>query len=369
MCVTSIGRPLGRPPIQANHRGQAEDARSLCDARAKNAVSTHRGRRVTMETNSPPPSQRQSTEPGPSQYFGSTRASGHANITSVMWSDTSSFPAALSTSEGPAISSPGAHPLFPGLNVPDLDFEDLEDMAVNLDRDIHEPMQYIDDKVSSQGGVATPSTSDADDTGTHVVSLLGSISHQLAELKDQPWESWSPHLTRESFHQGRDPESTNSHGLWNRVLNVSMRFAAALQTVARAASPALSLTLMLLSTYVRLGELFEVVLDRMGKCLHEGKPDAGASAAAPARLLMEPTSIQLIMMTEVFEYQMHTVQRLMGLPAEYRIWDRRDGATDAEAGILGNKDSSEVVRAVMRQSRETFQAIRQNIDLIKGFAR
>ncbi|EFQ32288.1 uncharacterized protein GLRG_07432 [Colletotrichum graminicola M1.001] len=367
MCVTSIGRPLGRPPIHANHRGQVNDAQSLYGAR-KSRVSTHRGLRVTMETDPSPTTQSQRTVPGPSRYFPNNRVSGHANTTSAMWLDASNSPTALSASEDPTIPPPRAHShVFSELSVPDFDFGDLDDMAEYLNRDLHESTGDVDDRVSGRSGIATPSTSSAGDTGVYVVGLLGSISHQLAELKDQSWESWNPHLTRNDFHDSKDLDSTGGRDLsiWNRVLNVTMRFATVLQTVPSAPPPALSLNLMLLSTYVQLGELFEIVFTRMSNCLREGS-GPGASAAATAQFLTQPTSIQLMMMTQVFEYQMHTVERLMGLPTEYRIWDHRDGAIDAEVGILSQKSTSEIVWAVMGQTRETFQTIRQTINRIKG---
>ncbi|KAK1480382.1 hypothetical protein CTAM01_14429 [Colletotrichum tamarilloi] len=367
MCVTSIGRPLGRPPIHANHRGQVEDSRSPYGAR-NGRSSTHRGVRVTMGTDPATTTQSQPPDPGPSQFFTSNRVLDHVDTTSTMWLDASNFPTAMSTSDEPTIPSSRAHShVFSDLSVPDLDFGDLNDMAEHLNRDLHEPMTDVEDKLSGQSGIATPSTSNAGDTGAHVVGLLGSLSHQLAELKDQPWESWNPHLTKDAFQHGKDTESPGGWDLsiWNRVLNVTMRFATVLESVTPVPPPALSLTLMLLSTYVQLGELFEIVFNRMSRCLREGS-GSGTSAASAAQLLAQPTSIQLMMMTQVFEYQMHTVERLMGLPAEFRIWDQRDGTNEGEAGILSRLESSEIVRGVMRQTRETFQTIRQASKRIRG---
>ncbi|OHE95983.1 hypothetical protein CORC01_08676 [Colletotrichum orchidophilum] len=369
MCVTSIGRPLGRPPIHANHRGQVEDSRSLYGTR-NGRPSTNRGVRVTMGTDPATTTQSQPPDPGPSQFFTTVRALDHVNTASAMWLDASNFPTAMPASDEPTIPSPRAHShVFSELSVPDLDFGDLNDMAEHLNRDLHEPMTDVEDKVSGHSEIATPTTSNAGDTGVYVVGLLGSISHQLAELKDQPWESWNPHLTEDAFQHGKGTDSPGGRDLnvWNRILNVIMRFATVLETVNPASPPALSLTLMLLSTYVQLGELFEVVFNRMSRCLREGS-GSGTSAAAPAPLSPQPTSIQLMMMTQVFEYQMHTVERLLGLPAEFRIWDRRDGAVEGGAGILSRQDTSDIVRAVMRQTRETFQTIRQSSNRIKGSA-
>ncbi|RYP73788.1 hypothetical protein DL770_007714 [Monosporascus sp. CRB-9-2] len=377
MCVTSTGRPLGRPPIRANHRGQVEDTQSLYDARRSRA-SAHLGLRIPMETDPLPTTQSQPTDPGPAQYFSNNRASGHANTAPAMWLDASNFPTALSNSEDPTISSPRTQShVFSVLSARDPDFGDLNDMAEHLNRGLHEPMGDADDKDSGRSGIATPSTSNAGDSAVFVVGLLGSISHQLAELKDQSWESWNPHLTRDAFHHGRDLDLAGSRDLsiWNRVLNVTMRFATVLQMVAPtptskfpAPPPALSLTLMLLSTHVQLGELFEIVFARMSKCLHQGS-GSGLSAAAPTQYMTQPTSIQIMMMTQVFEYQLHTVERLMGLPAEYRIWGHRDGDANTEAGILSREGTSEVVQAVMSEARETFQSIRRTSDHIKGSSR
>ncbi|KAL2878752.1 hypothetical protein SGCOL_005978 [Colletotrichum sp. CLE4] len=321
-----------------------------------------------MGTDPATTAQSQPPDPGPSQFFTSNRALDHVTTASAMWLDASNFPTAMSTSDEPTIPSSRAHShVFSDLSVPDLDFGDLNEMAEHLHRDLHEPMTDTEDKLSGRSGIATPSTSNAGETGVHVVGLLGSISHQLAELKDEPWESWNPHLAKDAFQRGKDTGSPAGRDLdiWNRVLNVTMRFATVLETVTPGPPPALSLTLMLLSTYVHLGELFEIVFNRMSGCLREGSK-SGSSTVGSAQLLAQPTSIQLMMMTQVFEYQMHTVERLMGLPAEFRIWDQRDGANEDEVGILGRMETSEIVRGVMRQTRETFQTIRQASNRIRG---
>ncbi|KAJ0166069.1 hypothetical protein CTA2_8847 [Colletotrichum tanaceti] len=384
MCVTSTGRPLGRPPIHATHRGgQPEDAHPpLYDAR-NSRVSACRGLHVAMDTAFAQTRQNQPMDSGPpppppppappSLYFANNRVSDHATTTttttSAMWLDPSNFSSSLSASQVPAFSSPRAssHVFSSELSVPDIDFGHLNDMGdATLDRDLQGPMTDADDKVSDPSGIATPSTSDAGNTAVYASGLLASLSHQLAELKGQSWDTWNPHLTKDAFHLRHEPESTGSRDVmvWNTVLNVTMRFATILQMLSPSPPPPLSLALMLLSTYVQFGDLFDTIFARLGECLNEG-PGPGLPSAAPPYLLTQPTSIQLKMMTQVFEYQMHTVERLMGLPVEYRVWNQ-DNPTDAEAGILGGEETLEVVRVVMGQTRETFQTIRNNSDRIKN---
>ncbi|KAF4124351.1 Fungal Zn(2)-Cys(6) binuclear cluster domain [Geosmithia morbida] len=327
MCVTSIGRPLGRPSTHANN-GRAGDIRFLYAVR-----------------NGLPPAH-DGSQPLDSQQFFQPNSTASAT-----WLDTSNFPTADSASDDS--SARASSHVFSDLGVPDLGF----DMAEPLSRNLHEPMATEDVQDKAAG---PPSSGDP---GAYVIGLLGSISLQIAELKDQPWEPWNPHLTKDAFQNGRDMDSPRGRDLkvWNDVLNVMMRFATVLETMNSAPSPALSLTFMLLSTYVQLGELFELIFNRMSRCLREG-----SGSAAAQQQQQQPTCIQLMMMTQVFEYQMHTVEQLMGLPAEFRVWDRLDGEGEDRSGILGRQDTAEIVRSTMRRTRETFQSIRQASNRIKG---
>ncbi|KAK4180646.1 hypothetical protein QBC36DRAFT_319775 [Triangularia setosa] len=383
MCVTSSGRPLGRPPIHANHRVQGGDP--LYDAR-RNRASSLRGLCIPMSTGSlSTQPESQTSDNGSTQYSPSNRTSNRSSTASTFWMNPPNFSTAMSTTETHTISSPGAqsHAFNYYLsNIPDLDLGDLNGMAGHhLNRGLHEPIGHLDDKDtgSGQSGIDTPSTSNAGEGSAPTVDTLGSISRQLAELKDQSWESWSPHLN----HHGQDLEmaenSQDLNGGWNRVLNLTMRYATVLQIVAPGgAAPtsphppaALSLTLMLLSTHIQLTELLEIVFARLRDCLHEAPVATVSASAAEAPYMAQTTNIQIMMMTQVFECQMQTVERLMGLPSQYRIWSHRDsdagaaGGGGGGVGVLGRENMSELVRAVMNQALDTIQSIRQISDAIK----
>jgi hypothetical protein len=300
----------------------------------------------------------------------------------------------LSTTETHTIPSPGtqSHAFSYSLSgVTDIDMGDLNYMAGHLNRGLDEPIGHLgDDKDmdsgSGQSGIDTPSTSHAGGEGSApTIDTLGSICRQLAGLKDQSWDSWSPHL-----NQGLDlsmAESQDGVNGWNRVLNLTMRYATVLQIVAPGPScsgtsphppapAALSLTLMLLSTHIQLTELLEIVFARLRDCLHEAPAavssasSSGSAAETPA-YMAQTRNIQIVMMTQVFETQMQTVERLMGLPSQYRIWghDRDNDAAGGAVGILGRENMSELVRAVMNQALDTIQSIRQTSDAIKRCGR
>ncbi|KAK3988257.1 hypothetical protein QBC44DRAFT_398461 [Cladorrhinum sp. PSN332] len=318
VCVTSSGRPLGRPPINSNHRAQGSD---------------------------------------------DSLRSSRSNSESTFWLETSNFSAALPAAQNHATPSAGAQEdvfgYYLGDSLPDLDLGNFNDVMTGQN--------------NMKIQISTAITSKAGEGTTPTVDTLGSISRQLAELKDQSWESWSPHL-----NHGQEMEATENQDLngWNRVLNLTMRYATVLQIVAPS-PPELSLSLMLLSTHIQLTELLEVVFTRLRDCLHEAPVSASVSPTTVSETpyMAHTRNIQIMMMAQVFECQMQTVERLMGLPLQYRIWSHRENNSDAASacgggglngtGILSRENMSELVRAVMNQALDTIQSIRQISDAIK----
>lgn len=127
---------------------------------------------------------------------------------------------------------------------------------------------------------------------------------------------------------------------------------------------------MLLSTYIQLGQLFDTFLTRISNCLQEvpghSEPlPSGVPAASRRPFPAQGARLHIMMMIQVCEHQLHSVERLMGLPADCRLWSRKD----AYPGILDQEESSVLTQAVMGQAQETFRSLKQNIDRIQSSLR
>lgn len=291
--------------------------------------------------------------------------------------DDTDFPNDASSSAGFSLESSTSQPQFglDSISVPELDFGSLGDMAEPQNTSLHNSTSDPDDNDSGQSECSTNAPVNGDSMA-FLIGVIGSISRQLAELKNQSWESWDPYQMRVALFDGHDPDFTCSGpvGLnsWENTLCVTMRFVLVLQTMVPAhfsaaqppySPPTLSMTLMLLSTYIQLGQLFDTVLTRISNCLHEHSEPSLSPTTATRRPFppAQSASLHIMMMIQVFEHQLHAVERLLGLPAECRLWSRKD----AYAGILDPEESSALTQAVMGQAHGTFRSLKRNIDRIQ----
>lgn len=380
-CMTSSGRPLGRPSLQApaGHVGSNR--------------SSHHTRRVRKPLVQGP---RLSTTPNPlpsppshSDPASTASASDSSRISTLfphpppnfdemlnMRINESDFMNDTSSSAGYGLDTTTFQPPFcsDSTSVPELDFGNLGDIG-GPKKSFHNPTGDFDDNSSRLSENSASNGLINGGSMSFLVSVIGSISHQLVDLKNRSWESWDPCLMRFGLFEGYDPDFTCSGraGLdpCENTLWVTMRFALVLQTMVPAhfstamppySPPNLSVTLMLLSTYVQLGELVDTIFTRISTCLQEIQlsdppPPTATRGSPPAH----PTSLQIAMMIRVFEHQLHSVEHLMGLPSECRLWSRKD----AYAGILDQEGSSMLTQAVMGQAQETFRSLKRTIEMIQ----
>ncbi|KAL8972025.1 MAG: hypothetical protein Q9197_002977 [Variospora fuerteventurae] len=229
-----------------------------------------------------------------------------------------------STSTGFSLAFSTSQPQFclDSISVPELDFGHLGDIEEPQSTSLHGSMGDADENDSGRYNSLRSNMSVDGDSTAILIGVVGSISRQLAELKNQSWGTWDPYQMRVAL---LDPEFTCSGPVssnsWESTLGVPMRFVLILQTMVPAqsstalplhVSPPLSMTLMLLSTYIQLGELFDTIFTRISNCMQEAPRQPGAFSSA------QPAGPHIMMMIQVFEHQLHSVERLLGLPADYR---------------------------------------------------
>lgn len=427
-CATGSGRPLGRPPLHthpsgssaqvATHSRRASRAHRAARTSLSSASTTQGHHQQAQElwiravvgtggstspagnvehaTNIectanpqaplpsvPPPAQTQSQsqipfQPQPcgaesSQYFpgapdpttGALRYTGQCEI---------SFP----TPSNSSLEGSTTQPWYEYNGVKDLDFGDLDidfgDVGAVQDMNesfvAHSSTQTTSDVTKDHGRSQqsiTPGTSGNGDSMVFVMGMLTSIAPKLAELKNQPWETWNPHnhTTRAAFFHGPDLTGSRDVDLWDNTLSVITRFAMVTQMMKSASFRSLTappitlpMTLVLLSTYIQLAELITIILSRINCCMEEGEGDGsrpGVPTVATAHYLTHPPNVQTMMMMQMLEFQLQTVERLMGLPDRCRIW----GHGNVEPGLLTQVKSTELVQAVMDQAGGTFQSLTQ----------
>ena len=375
-CVTSSGRPLGRPPLHANDatRGHVDGNQSSCHAQRRSREQWRRGLSISTTSNPlqlPTPTASGSDSSEASTLL--TRPPAHFDAMFNMRLDESDFPNDAFSSAGLSLDSSTSQPQFwsDSTSVLELDFRNLGDMAEPPpNKSLHSSTGDADDNDSGRSESSTPSAAVNGDSMALLISAIGSISRQLAELKKQ---SWDPYLIRVALFDGHDPDppcnGPISFNSWENTLCVTMKFILVLQTMVPAhfsaapppcSPPTLPMTLMLLSTYIQLGELFDTILTRISNCLQEGPghPEPHPQAATQRPFPAQPATLHIMMMIQVLEHQLHSVERVMGLPADCRLWSQKD----AYAGILGQEESSALTQAVMGQAQETFRSLKQTID-------
>ncbi|KAL9045344.1 MAG: hypothetical protein Q9214_001596 [Letrouitia sp. 1 TL-2023] len=379
-CVTGSGRPLGRPPLLANHTngGQVGSEKSLCYER-KGRQTWHR-RHGISRISTPLPSPRGtsgSDSPGTPTYNPSqseVMLDMRLNETDFLKdaSDLAGFDLNSSTSE----QQFGLDPI----NVPGLESENQGDRVEPQNTNLADPAGLTAANNSREYGNSQPNGAVDGDSMTFLVGVLGSISHQVLELRNQSWESWNPLRMPVALFNAGNPDLTCSGPVClnpcQSTLCITTKFILVLQTMGPAhyptappaySLPDLSMTLMILSTYIQLIQLFDTLVIRISNCLQEisghSEPLSPSSLAATRKLYSpQPASLHIVIMIQVFEHQLHSMETLMGLPASCRLWSQKDTYT----GVLGQGKSDVLAQAVMGQAQEIMYSLKQGIDRIRS---
>ncbi|PLB35831.1 Zn(II)2Cys6 transcription factor domain-containing protein [Aspergillus candidus] len=277
-----------------------------------------------------------------------------------------------------------------------------------------------------------------------LMNALGRISHQLAELRAQAcdlssqpvgactFQGITPNLEFLDTELGDDTSDASSLRirLLGKAVVATMRFTLVLQMMApspvdwasfvgddhssgsaeditsrpmssrsspapaSAANSSSQVTLITLSTYLQLGELFDIILSptvqfldslanaTLGPCEPTGKtamlptpPNLSqrasgmggteASSSASASGVARPRSQDILITIRVVEHQLHTLEKVIGLPAEYCIVGRQDMPSKDMCG----GDASVLAKAVMRQALDTLRSLKKTLDCIKTAVR
>ncbi|KAL4811319.1 hypothetical protein BDV18DRAFT_155925 [Aspergillus unguis] len=245
-----------------------------------------------------------------------------------------------------------------------------------------------------------------------LINALGSISRELAELRRQASElppkiadpctfpGITPNFNFLFFDTGKAEEAMASSPprakLVQKAVVVAIRFVLVLQMTAPRSIEAACLstptstkampqvTLLLVSSYLQLGELFDIILspiaDRLNRIARgtlspdelelSGAPntptpsDAQQPSVQPGPLedtMSGPHRQNLLMAVRVIEYQLRALEGLIGLPvSESPV--ARNHTTDSGVSFY---DDSILTKAVMRQVLETMQSLKNTMRTIK----
>ncbi|OOF97567.1 hypothetical protein ASPCADRAFT_505887 [Aspergillus carbonarius ITEM 5010] len=466
-CVTSSGRPLGRPPAQndshvnvavyqAPHHPQYKRQRvsgepsAVATARARKTVGAsgastipHHSLPKPMHTPYPHhPSL--STDTGPSQF---------ENMLDMPYdllepSTGNGFPITESGYAPPFFESPQLCPAasdsldttYPDdhdpshtQNIPNADeFCHFNISAPDLHPDIYsEPhgsnrapptatLMNTNSRIGTDTGWTTTGRPTSDWT-TPLINALGSISRQLAELRMEACDLSSEPVGACTFEgitpnlefldtplcDGASDASLRTKLLGKAVI-ATMRFILVLQMMAPSPvdwtgfvgeddsstaaedaasrssppSPAPQVTLIILSTYLELGELFDIILSPTVQFLanlanvtldsgeRAEQSSSGARVMEPrsprgAQGVARPRSQDILMTIRVVEHQLHTLERLIGLPAQYCLVGRKDVSTN----VMYRHDASVLAKAVMRQALQTLLSLKKTLDCIQTAVR
>ncbi|KAL0930691.1 uncharacterized protein CTRU02_214766 [Colletotrichum truncatum] len=240
--------------------------------------------------------------------------------------------------------------------MPEMDFHSRKGSTNQLVEDLQNPMGDADYSSSTMCETPPSNLFGNNDQMAPLIGVIGTISRQLSELKSQ---SWDPSFMRTSLFDNNEQDFGGAVRLnpLDNVMHISMKFVLVLQTMVPAecskisplcSPPTLSLLLMLISTHLQLGQLFDAILTRVNICLQ----DEGLSAHS--------RRLQITMMILFIEHHLSSVERLMGFPADFRLWSRKSECT----GIL-DPESNPLVEAVMGQAQEIFLSLKQTMESIQ----
>ncbi|TQV95678.1 hypothetical protein V2A60_000864 [Cordyceps javanica] len=267
----------------------------------------------------------------------------------------------------------------------DLDFCDLteepqEETAKSTRASVHSVSVAVqdDDRASKEPDLHTASTASGcnGDAIAFLLVTVADMSHELAALNHEhhdTWDSCDISLVNDelfSRRHGAGQGSETTHSPLKQVLDVSTRFVWALQTMEPVASfgrshpgilPPLPVTLAIFSAYIQLVQLLNRLLACAVGAAHTGpeRPqEHGSNSSRPGSSRGQKPHQQAIMVTRVIEHQLSSLERLIGVPREYRLWS----SADSEAGVLGHDQSSKVTRAIIEQAQESLASLKQKTD-------
>jgi hypothetical protein len=371
LCITSKGRPLGRPRLDSTDQSARKSSGGISShGEQRRRYSTVR-RLSVSSTSNPPPS------PSP-RTFPSSSASTSEITTNLFATDSncdSIFNDFLTSNSAAtnldfSSSQPWVCPDF----VPDLDYGSVQgDAAKSIDQG---PLS-ANDNTNISGSETRESWTrrtavDRDPMPT-LVGVMRGIARQLSELKN---EMWNPNLMLATLFDGKDIEfgTTMQPNPLEDSMCMSMKFVLVLQMVASVncaergpdCSPTLSLKLMLITTYLQLGQLFEAILNRISTCLVEipenAFPSPTTSTDNQRRPLVHPDALHVMMMVQCFEDQLSSAESIMGFPTRFRIWSQQEKPNT----VLGDDTSFPLAETVMGQAQDTFQSLKRTIKTLRS---
>ncbi|KAI1116689.1 hypothetical protein F5Y14DRAFT_52228 [Nemania sp. NC0429] len=267
------------------------------------------------------------------------------------------------------------------------------------------PTPWTDDQMDNESACGGGDSSGVRRHSTaSFADILANIIYQLAELRDLLGDGCDPQLGQRSQGSGSGSDhavilpsadgSSSGSASWDRAVSVTMRFAMVLEAVAPPhmatttsssppvpyAPPTRSDMLLLLSAYVQLGEVFDMVFRRITQHLQEPHhhhhqkraslsllPHAwtGFPAIVPrssSSTLREGLDLHVLMMAQFVEKQLHGMEDSLGIPADCRLWSAKD---TSYAGIMDRDDLTGLARDVIRHTQEPFRSLKHGISCVR----
>ncbi|KAH6880010.1 hypothetical protein B0T10DRAFT_581967 [Thelonectria olida] len=372
LCLTSKGRPLGRPRLNSND----QSSRKSSGARPSHGEQRRRYstiRHPSVSTSNPPPS--------PSTFPSSSASTSEiatnifpidSNCDSIFTTQLNDFLTSNAAATGLDFPSPQPW-VCPDL-VPDVDYGGVQgDVPKSVDQG---PPRENDNTKNIGSETDEPwtrhSVVDRDPMPT-LVGVMRGIARQLSELKTK---TWNPNSMLAMLFDGRDIEfgSTTRPNPLEDSMCLSMKFVLVLQMIASVNSaerrpdylPTLSLKLMLITTYLQLGQLFEAILNRISTSLVEIpeliSPSTTNSTDNQRRFAVQPDGLHVMMMVQCFEDQLSSAESLMGFPTRFRLWSQHQASNT----VLGDDTSFPLAETVMGQVQGTFQSLKRTIESLRS---
>ncbi|KAJ5318342.1 hypothetical protein N7476_004762 [Penicillium atrosanguineum] len=145
-------------------------------------------------------------------------------------------------------------------------------------------------------------------------------------------------------------------------------------------------TLMVLSTYLLLVELFDIILsptvpflDKSARvALDTGEvaektaytplsptpsgPQRPSRSPTSAHGIVRPRNQDILMTIRIVEHQLHSLEKVMGLPAQYRLVGRKNEKTN----VMCCHEASVLAKAVMQQALQTLLSLKKTLDCIQN---
>ncbi|KAI6093964.1 hypothetical protein F4821DRAFT_252960 [Hypoxylon rubiginosum] len=414
-CTMSTGRPLGRPSAQKCQQTQAQSSRQVrrgdfahsrgdtgrartssiageaCSPATANPVPPVSGHSLLSHTKPTTESQRPTFS---SYLFADDSVSFNAICDLLNESHASGVASSLSMDQGNQDFSTNEQQFshLSGSTAVDMELTDAENMSEGAGNESHVcPTPWTDDQMDDQmddqsaGKGRGRSVDSRRHSTASFADILANIIYQLAELRDQFGEYCEPQFVQGSRRHGSDPATILPNpeggpwlGSWDRTVSVTMRFAMVLEALAPPRQlgnstppppyvpPTLSNTLLLLSAYVQLCEVFDIVLRRITQHLQGPEQRTlshvrrKSSVPRPAAT-RESLGLHVIMMTQFVEKQLHGIEDLLGIPADCRMWSTKEDY----AGIIDRDELLGLARDVIRHTQEPFHSLKRSINCVR----